>query len=77
MNRKIFDFLLDKYELHRVLRVSVWITRFTKNCQKIKKREPLTTLEIQSEGKFYIKCEQRKVEHSDQFEESRKQLNLL
>ena len=32
---------------------------------------------MQSEDKFYIKCEQRKVEPSDQFEESRKQLNLL
>ena len=23
----LFDFLLDKYELHKVLRVSAWITR--------------------------------------------------
>ena len=33
----------------------------------MKKGGPLTTFEIQSEDKFYIKCEQRKVEHSDKF----------
>ena len=58
------------------MRVSAWVTRFISDCQKIKKRGPLTTSEIQYQEKFCIKLEQRKVEHSDKFEESRKQLNL-
>ena len=74
--KDLFYFLLDKYELHKVLRVSVWITRFINNCRKIKKKGPLTTSEIQCKQKFYIKCDQRTVEHSQKFEESRKQLNL-
>ena len=41
--KDLFDFLLDKYEIHKVLRVSAWITRFINNCQKIKKTGPLTT----------------------------------
>ena len=28
----LFDFLLDKYELHKVLRVSAWITRFKRKA---------------------------------------------
>ena len=45
--KDLFDFLLAKYELHKVLKVSPWITRSIKNCQRIKKTEPLTTSEIQ------------------------------
>ena len=41
--KDLFDFLLDKYEIHKVLRASAWITRFINNCQKIKKTGPLTT----------------------------------
>ena len=37
---------------------------------------PLTNSEIQCQEKFYIKREQRKIERSEKFEESRKQLNL-
>ena len=74
--KDLFDLLLDKYELHKLLRVSAWLTRFISNCRKIKKTEPLTTSEIQYQEIFYIKREQRKVEHSGKFEESRKQLNL-
>ena len=29
-----FDFSLDKYELHKVLKVSAWVTRFINNCRK-------------------------------------------
>ena len=58
------------------MRVSAWVTRFVSDCRKIKKRGPLTTSEIQYQERFYIKREQRKVVHSQKFEESRKQLNL-
>ena len=75
--KDLFDFLLDKYELHKILRVSAWITKFINNCRKFRKKEPLTTSEIPCWEKFCVKREQRKVEHSEKFEESRKWLNLL
>ena len=59
-----------------MLRVATWITRFINNCQKIKKVGLLTTSKIQCQEKFYIKREQRKVQYSEIFQESRKQLNL-
>ena len=59
------------------MRVSAWITRFINDCRKTKKGGRLTISEIQCQDKFYTKREQRKVEHSENFEESRKQLNLL
>ena len=74
--KDLFDFLLDKYELHKVLSASAWITIFINICRKIKKREPLTTSEIQCQDNFCLKREQRKVEHSEKFEQSRKRLNL-
>ena len=58
------------------MRVPAWIIRFINNCQKLKKRRPLTTSETQCQEKFYIKCEQRKAEHREKFGESRKRLNL-
>ena len=39
----LFDLLLDKYELHKVLWVSAWITRIINNCQKVKKKRSLIT----------------------------------
>ena len=30
--KDLFDFLLEKYEFHKALRVSAWITRFMNNC---------------------------------------------
>ena len=71
-----FNFLLDKYELHKVLKVSAWITRFINNFERNKKKRILTTSEIQCQEKFYIKREKRKVEHSEKLEDSRKWLNL-
>ena len=59
------------------MRISAWITRFINDCRKTKKGGRLTISEIQCQDKFYTKREQRKVEHSENFEESRKQLNLL
>ena len=70
------DLLLGKCELQKILRVSAWVTRLVNNFRKIKKKRPLLTSEIQCQKKFYIKREKRKVEHSEEFEESRNGLNL-
>ena len=48
------DLLLDKYDLHNVLRVSAWFTRFVNNCQKIIKRGPQRTSETKCQEEFYI-----------------------
>ena len=48
------DLLLDKYDLHNVLRVSAWFTRFINNCQKIIKRGPQRTSETKCQEEFYI-----------------------
>ena len=53
--KDLFDFLLDKYKLHKVLRVSAWITRFINSCQKVRERGPLTISEIQCHGSFILK----------------------
>ena len=66
-----FDLLLTKYQSQKVLRALAWITRFISNCQNIKKRGSLITSEIQGQRKFYIKREQRKVEHSEKSEETK------
>ena len=52
--KDLFDFLLDKYEAQKLLRISTWITRFINNCRKFKKRGHLATSEIQCQEKFYI-----------------------
>ena len=52
-----FDKLLEKYELHKALRVSTWVNRFIKNCY-FKLPGPLTTSVIEKQRKFYINGEQ-------------------
>ena len=46
-----FDLILDKFNLHKVLRISAWIQRFINNCRKNKKSGPLTTLELVNQKK--------------------------
>ena len=54
-----FDKLLQKYELHKALRVSTWVNRFIKNCHPSELSGPLTTSEFEEQRKFYIKGEQK------------------
>ena len=44
-----FDKLIEKYELHKALRVLAWVNRFTKNCHHSKQSGPLTTSEIEKQ----------------------------
>ena len=41
MQKERFDLSLDKYELHKVLKVSAWVARFINNCQKKIRKEGL------------------------------------
>ena len=72
-----FDALLEKFELHKVLRVTARVNRFIQNCRHSKQSAPLKTSEIEKQRKFYIKSEQKRLESSDQFQEDRKHLNLV
>ena len=71
-----FDLILHKFDLHKALRISAWILRFINNCRKSKKSDPLTTVELINQKKFYIKRDQDKVVSSDIFEDDKKRLNL-
>ena len=72
--KDLFDLLLGKYELHKVLRVSTWVTRFISNCQK--NGEKKASNNFRNTISRECECEQRKLKHSEKFEESKKQLNL-
>ena len=36
--KDFFDLLLNKYKLHKILRVSTWVTKFINNCRSITER---------------------------------------
>ena len=63
----LFNLLLDRFKLHKVLRVSDLVRRFINNGKKKKKKKKkkkiraLTATEVQCQEMFYIKREQRKV----------------
>ena len=48
------DFLLYKYELHKVLRISAWVISLINNSQKVKKRGPLTTSKYNIKRSFML-----------------------
>ena len=72
-----FDKYLEKYELHKPLRVSAWVNRFIKNCHHSKQSDPLTTSEIEKQRKFYIISEQKRLVSSEKFQQDRKSFNLV
>ena len=68
-----FDRLLEKHDLHRILRVCAWILRFTSNCRtKESQRGALTTQEIENARLWWIK----RVQRESDIEKDREQLNL-
>ena len=54
-----FDKLLEKFELHKVFRVSAWVNRFIKNCHHSKLSGPLTTSEYEKQKKCKSKVNKR------------------
>ena len=68
-----FDRLLEKHDLHRILRVCAWILRFTSNCRtKESQRGALITQEIENARLWWIK----RVQRESDIEKDREQLNL-
>ena len=72
-----FDKLLEKYELHKALRVLAWVNRFIKICHHFEQSGHLTAFEIEKKEKFYIKSEQKRLESSNKFQQDRKSLDLI
>ena len=58
------------------MRITSWILRFLNNCRITKQSRPLTTSEIEQRKKFWIKREQKRVEHGEKFKINEKRLDL-
>ena len=77
-NKDVFDELLEKHELWRVLRVGAWIGRSLHNIRTVRKQRVvgrLITEEIQKQTTFWIKRVQQQANSSEKFED-RLQLNV-
>jgi hypothetical protein len=75
----IFDELLDKYQLSKILRIGAWIYRFISNCRKDgREREvgPIKTSEIKQQQLWWILRVQREAEGDLHFRTDQIQLNL-
>ena len=56
----IYDKLLVKYPMLKILRILSWIKRFLTNCKKQEERGPLKSSEIENQREFLIKEEQHR-----------------
>ena len=65
------DQVLEKHDLHRTIRVSAWILRFTNNCMR-NKGGPLTNQEIENARLWWIK----RAQQDSDMEKDLEQLNL-
>ena len=72
------DRVLEKFHLHKALRVCAWVSRFIRNCQHPleKIQGPPSTQEITTCRPFWIKQAQQQVISDDHFQEDKLQLNL-
>ena len=70
------DTLLNKFTLHKTLRILSWVNRFIHNCRKNKISGPLTTEEVLVQKKLLIKREQNKYSETESFRNCKQQLNL-
>ena len=70
--------VLEKFDVHKALRVCAWVSRFIRNCQHPleKIQGPPLTQEITACRLFWIKWAQQQVISDDHFQEDKLQLNL-
>ena len=74
-----FDQLLANHELWKVLRIGAWLRRFIHNCKTTamtRESGPLTTIEIETQKKWWIKRAQHDAQNNAHYEEDQLQLNL-
>ncbi|CAB4007533.1 Hypothetical predicted protein [Paramuricea clavata] len=75
----VFDKLIEKYPLRKVLRICAWIQRFARNCRTQPDNRdsgPLKTWEIKERDMWWIKGAQREAENSQEIEAIKRELNL-
>ena len=72
------DRVLEKFDLHKALRVCSWVSHFVRNCQhpSEKIQGPLLTQEITACRLFWIKRAQQQAISDGHFQEDKLQLNL-
>ena len=79
VDNDVFDKLIEKYPLRKVLRICAWIWRFIQNCRvQPGSREPgpLKTTEISDQDLWWIKRVQRRAEGDQNIEGVKRELNL-
>ena len=75
----LFDELLKKFSLRKVLNVSAWVNRFVKNCKvSCENREtgPLMSSEVEDRELWWTKRAQREAKEDPEFEDVQLQLNI-
>ena len=72
------DRVLEKFDLHKALRVCSWVSHFVRNCQQPpeKIQGPLSTQEIPACRLFWIKRAQQQAISDGHFQKDKLQLNL-
>ena len=74
--QNVIDTFLNKFTLHKTLRILSWINRFLNNCRKSKVSGLLTADKVVVQRKFLIKREQNLYSNTKNFEISKQQRNL-
>ena len=75
----VFEELLGKFPLRKVLRICVWINRFVKSCRVSsdnRKTGPLTSGEVEDSELWWIKRTQKEAKKDPEFEDIQLQLNI-
>ena len=70
----VFDSLLQRHELRRVLRIQAWVRRFTTNRQR---RGPLTSEDLDEVRNWWVKREQTRDSMRPHFHHTKQTLNLV
>ena len=75
----VFEELLGKFPLRKVLRICAWINRFVKSCRVSsdnRKTGPLTSGEVEDSEIWWIKRTQKEAKKDPEFEDIQLQLNI-
>ena len=76
----VFDELLDKYHLPKVLRILGYVRRFVSNCKRQPEERvtgPVSTDEVEEQELWWIRRAQQAVQDDAQFRADQLRLNLL
>ena len=68
---------LEKFSLWKFLRVMAWVSRFIGNCRGKNVQGSLTSGEIETRRKFWIKTSQSEVKDDEDFRRDKERLNLI